>query len=253
MTVSDAPLPPADDDILAASFDSLSSDLAADIGLAYVSLDQPDQATALGSWSSGPAWSTIKVPLALAFLQEPGNEVDWSVRAAITASDNAAAQSIWDQLGGGSAAAQRVQDVLAAAGDRTTAVPSEVRRPGYSIFGQTNWALSKQAQFLAHAACDPRSAPVTNLMGQIVPGQDWGFGRVAGAHFKGGWGPGTDGLYLVRQFGVVPTPTGQIAVAVAAVADAGTFDSGTAVLDRVAAWLQANLDVMGGGACPTGS
>lgn len=246
-----APAPPSESGVLTTSFDELDSELGADIGLAYAPLGEPDRVNTLGEWSHGPAWSTIKVPLALAHLQESGG-VTSAMRSAITASDNAAAQSMWEDLGGGSVAAGKVQRVLAAAGDPSTVVPSEQRRPGFSIFGQTDWSLSDQARFIARTACDSTAAPVTTLMGEIVAGQRWGLGRIDGTSFKGGWGPGTDGLYLVRQFGVVPTRSGGVAVAVAAVSDSGGFGDGTAVLDRLADWLEAHLADIGGGRCPTG-
>lgn len=238
-------------DVLSASFDELAQQVGAEIGLAYAPLDHPEQAISLGSWSRGPAWSTIKVPLALALLQD-GASVTSAVRSAITASDNSAAESIWEQLGGGAVAADKVQAVLAEAGDPLTEVPSERRRSGFSVFGQTDWSVADQARFLARIACDPDAAPVTDLMGEIVSGQRWGLGTIDGTYFKGGWGPGTDGLYLVRQFGVVPTETGRVAVAIAAVADSGGFSDGTAVLDRLAGWLQDHLDEVGGGHCPSG-
>jgi hypothetical protein len=54
----------------------------------------------------------------------------------------------------------------------------------------------------------------------------------------GGWGPETDGRYLVRQMGVVDLPDRrQLVVAAAVVPDNGSFASGTAMLDRVAGWL----------------
>lgn len=205
-----------------------------------------------GPWSHGPAWSTSKVPLALALLQQNGGDTTASMRSAITASDNDAAESMWDAIGGGAEAAAKVQSVLAANGNPNTEVPSERRRAGFSIFGQTDWSLADQARFLAHVGCEPSSVPVTNLMGQIVSGQQWGLGAIEGAYFKGGWGPGTDGLYLVRQLGVVPTKTGQVAVAIAAVADSGSFGDGTSVLNRIATWLQDHLDEINGGHCPAG-
>lgn len=241
----DVPLAPPVDDPLPASFDHLSGEVAAQIGVAYAPVGQPDQVLALGAWPSGPAWSTSKVPLALALLRETG-EVTPSMRSAITASDNSSAEAMWDQLGGGSAAASKMMEVLAAAGNPQTEVPSERRRSGFSIFGQTDWSLADQARFLAREACDPQAAPVTDLMGQVVSGQRWGLGGIDGAQFKGGWGPGTDGLYLVRQFGVIPTATGRAAVAIAGVADSGGFGDGTAALDRVAAWVKDNVDVGGG-------
>jgi hypothetical protein len=241
-----------DNDALAASFDDFGSELGAEIGLAYASLAQPENVTLLGSWSGGAGWSTIKVPLALALLRETGGTVSPAMRSAITASDNAAAQSIWEKLGGGSVAAGKVQDVLAATGDPITVVPNELRRPGFSVFGQTEWSLVDQVRFLANVTCDAGAAPVTDLMGEIVSGQRWGLGTIDGALFKGGWGPEPDGLYLVRQYGVVPTKTGRVAVAIGAIVDSGGFSDGTEVLNRVARWLQAHLDGVGGGDCPPG-
>lgn len=248
---SAVPLVPVGNHALSASFNEFAQRIGAEIGLAYAPLDHPENVNFLGSWSSGPAWSTIKVPLALALLRERGI-VSSAMRSAITASDNAAAESIWEELGGGSVAANKVQTVLTDAGDPLTVVPSERRRSGFSVFGQTDWSVGDQARFLARVACDPDAASVTHLMGEIVSGQQWGLGAIEDAYFKGGWGPGTDGLYLVRQFGVVPTRTGHVAVAIAAVADSGGFGDGTAVLDRLAGWLQDHLDEVGGGRCPSG-
>ncbi|CAM3915970.1 hypothetical protein H7J08_23075 [Mycobacterium frederiksbergense] len=243
------PLSPPVEPSLASSFDEFAATLGADVGLAFAPLDQPDQVTFVGSWSHGPAWSTIKVPLALAVLQENGAVVTSAIQSAITVSDNGAAQSMWEELGGGVTAASKVQNVLDTAGDPGTIVPSELRRAGFSIFGQTDWALTDQARFLARTVCDPAAAPVIDLMGQISSGQQWGLGTIGGTRFKGGWGPGTDGLYLVRQFGVVPTPTGQIAVAVAAVPNSGGFGDGTAVLGSISSWLRTHLPEVGGGNC----
>lgn len=238
-------------DDLAASFQELSSGLDAQIGFAYAPLGQPDRVTLLGDWSSGPAWSTIKVPLALALLRETGTSSS-AMQSAITVSDNAAAQSMWEQLGGGDAAAGKIEEVLAEAGNPATDVPSELRRAGFSIFGQTDWSLADQARFLARTACDPQAAPVTDLMGQIASGQQWGLGTIDGTYFKGGWGPGTDGLYLVRQFGVVPTPTGRVAVALAAVANSGAFGDGTTALSRIATWVQEHAGDLDAGECQVG-
>lgn len=247
---AEPPAPSPVPDLLTQSFDELADELPGRIGLAFASISDPEQVTALGDWSHGPAWSTIKVPLAMALLRETGGIVGSDMASAITASDNSAAQSMWEQLGGGASAAGKVRDVLASGGNPTTIVPSEPQRPGFSIFGQTDWALTDQARFLADTACRPEAAPVTDLMREIVPGQQWGLGAVDGGYFKGGWGPGTDGLYLVRQFGVVPTKAGEVAVSIAAVSDSGGFGDGTAMLDRLTGWVQQHLDQLGGGQCP---
>ena len=247
------PSQPSDAVDLSAAFAELSTGLSADIGLAYAPVGAGGRVTTLGTWSSGPAWSTIKVPLALALLRQSGAQsLSGEMRSAITASDNGAAQSMWDELGAHQSAADKVQSILAEAGEPAPLVPSEVTRPGFSAFGQTRWPLSDQVRFLASAACDPRDAPVLELMGEVVPGQRWGLGTIDGSRFKGGWGPGTDGLYLVRQFGILGSPRGQVVVALAAVPDSGGFGDGTAVLNRMAAWLQEHLDEIGGGQCGSG-
>ena len=87
------------------------------------------------------------------------------------------------------------------------------------------------------------------LMGEIVAGQSWGIGSISGTKFKGGWGPSTDGKYLVRQIGVLKTPSGYVGVAIKAEAPSGSFDDGRAALDKVAGWLQEHLGSLPAGQC----
>lgn len=236
---------------LSADYPALDERVDARIGVAWAPVGRPQQAEALGWWTSGPAWSTIKVPLSIALLRENDDEsVTGAMRAAITASDNAAAQSIWNELGAHQSAAGKVEAVLAETGVNVV-VPSEVTRPGFSAFGQTDWSLVDQARFLAQAACEPRDQPVLGLMGEIVSGQQWGLGRLEGAQFKGGWGPGVDGRYLVRQFGIIHGDSGDVAVAIAAVANSGGFDDGTTALGQVAGWLADHRADLPGGLCRT--
>jgi hypothetical protein len=78
----------------------------------------------------------------------------------------------------------------------------------------------------------------------VTSSQRWGLGRIARARFKGGWGPDTHGRYLVRQFGLVPRGSQVIAVAVAVEPANGSFATGTAELDQVAAWLRSALPLL---------
>lgn len=239
---------PGPDVALSASFEQLRSELGSDVGLAYAPVGAQERVITLGTWSSGPAWSTIKIPLSLALMRELGGVINDSIEAAVTASSNQAAQSVWEQLGDPMTAASKVRAELTAAGDPDTQVQSEVVRSGFSAFGQTYWPLAAQTRFLAHIACDEQDAPVLDLMGRIVPGQRWGIGAIDGAKFKGGWGPGLSGGYLVRQYGLLETAAGQVAVAVAT-ATLGGFDAGIADLDRVATWLTDHLNSLPGGRC----
>ena len=233
----------------ATEFATLAVDLNAKAGIVVRALGTGPEPVTGGDWSTGTAWSTIKVPLAIAALREtdPPQATD-AMRAAITQSDNDAAESIWQSLGDPPAAAKKVEAVLAEAG-APTAVESRKVRPEFTAFGQTTWSLNDQATFLSSAACDPKNQPIMDLMGQISPDQSWGLGEIAGTKFKGGWGPSLEGSYLVRQLGVIPVRDGFAVVAVAVEPNSGSFDDGTLDLTQIATWLQQHTDLLPSGNC----
>ncbi|MBC2590734.1 hypothetical protein [Rhodococcus aetherivorans] len=157
-------------------FDSFARQLPAQVGLAIVPVGGGQVLTG-GTVMTDVAWSTIKVPLAIAALTADPAQAG-NVAAAITASDNDAAQAMWDDLGSGTAAATAVQQVLAEFGDPGTAVQPQVTRPGFTAFGQTIWPLTAQAQFAASLPCRDAADEVLTLMGQVSPGQSWGLGAL---------------------------------------------------------------------------
>ncbi len=240
---------PADGGQFATEFASFAAGLNATVGIVVRPLGEGPPPVTAGEWTTGTAWSTIKVPLAIAGLREtdPPQATD-AMRAAITQSDNDAAESIWQGLGDPATAAQKVEKVLADAG-APTVVESRKVRPEFTAFGQTNWSLADQATFLASAACNPNDQPVIDLMGQISGGQSWGLGTIPGAKFKGGWGPSLEGNYLVRQFGVIPVGDKFAVVAVAVEPRSGSFDDGTQELSQIAEWLQQHADLLPVGTC----
>ncbi len=220
---------------LEASFDQLSASVSADVGIAIA---RPDRTYALGGWSSGVAWSTIKVPLAIAALRCNWLRArDLAVKA-ITESDNRASEELWSGLGDPGDAARQVQGIIAESGDAETEVESRRLRRGYTAFGQTQWTLQRQARFAAELPSIDGAADVIDLMGNLTAGHRWGL-AAKGFAAKGGWGPGTDGEYLVRQFGIVPTPSGQWGVALAA--EAQVFETGVEVVNALADWLVSRL------------
>ncbi|MDV8022177.1 hypothetical protein [Rhodococcus sp. IEGM 1330] len=101
-------LPAAD---LAAEFGALESTAGGPIGLALVPVGGGPP-TVLGTWTSGVAWSTVKVPLAVAALRRGGDAALADATAAIESSDNAAAEALWGSLGDSAAAAAAVESVL---------------------------------------------------------------------------------------------------------------------------------------------
>jgi hypothetical protein len=202
-----------------------------------------------GDWTDGVAWSTIKVPLAIAAFREGGSIAGPSALSAIEHSDNAAAERLWSLLGPPIEAAQSVRAVLREGGDHLTQVQSERIRPGFTAFGQTHWNISQQTVFTAHLPCIPSAGKVIELMKNIAPDQQWGLARIPGAATKAGWGPDEKGTYLVRQLAVIPTPTGHAAVSVAAVPAAGSFADGITVLNQLAAWVTDHLAQLPSGHC----
>ncbi|WP_374024229.1 hypothetical protein [Mycobacterium sp. HNNTM2301] len=222
---------------LEASFDQLSAAVPAEVGIAIA---RQDRTYSLGRWWSGVAWSTIKVPLAIAALR-----CDWLLAKdlavkAITESDNHASERLWSGLGDPEEAARRVQGVIAEGGDTATVVESRRLRHGYTAFGQTQWTLQRQARFAAELPSIPDSSDVINLMQRLSSGHRWGL-AAKGFAAKGGWGPGMHGDYLVRQFGIVPTPSGQWGVALAARVHDGVLETGVDVLNAMSEWVLSRL------------
>lgn len=172
-------------------------------------------AVSVGGFTAGdnrpePAFSTMKVPLSIAALrQDPRMRPD--AEASVTRSDNPAAHRMFARV-----PAQSVAGVIAEAGSRTTSPP------GYQM--GTAWTTSDQAAFASGLRCVPGHEPVLEMMGRIVPHQRWGLGRIPGARFKGGWN-NYQGGYLARQFGLVPGPHGDIAVAITAHSPKGSQGS----------------------------
>jgi len=217
-------------------FESLERELGGRSGAAFSV--GGGRVTQVGTLVGGPAWSTIKVPLAIAALGQPG--AGPLAEEAITVSDNDAARALWELLGPPGAAAAAVESVLAAAGDPETRVQTEVVHPPYTSFGQTEWTLAAQQRFAAGLSAVPGAEAVLDLMRRIVPEQRWGFGAVApDAAFKGGWGP--DDRNLVRQFAIFELSGRTVAAAIASEPADGTYEAGAANLTRIAEWVMREL------------
>ena len=229
------------------AFDRIAAALPNGSGLAVAPIGRPDLLRTAGDLGTDVAWSTVKVPLAIAALRVAPDLTGVAERA-ITLSDNVAADALWAALGGEPGAAAAVEAVMAQAGDVTTRVPTSRERPGFSIFGQTRWSLDDQARFAAGLACLADAEPVLEMMERIDGSQQWGLGLVPGAGFKGGWGPSADGAgYLVRQFGVIDTRGGRAGVAIAA--RAADMDSGAALLSAIAVRIASEAGGLPGGDC----
>ncbi|WP_018119307.1 hypothetical protein [Corynebacterium mastitidis] len=216
--------------------------LSAPPGTAVVLAGESGVASA-GELEEGPAWSTSKIPLAIAALRAfpEDAQVAADVRAAIRVSDNEAAARLWAALGSPEEAGRAVQRVLADGGDERTRVETRVLRPGLSSFGQTAWSLEDQAAFARALPGLAGAGPVLDAMGEVAPEQSYGLGAVEGMRFKGGWGPDEEGRYTARQVGVKETPCGIVAVALAARPSDGSYESAQRLLTEAARALPPRL------------
>lgn len=234
---------------LAASFAALTRELGQPVGVSMAPVGG-GEVVSLGEQTPQVAWSTIKVPLALAAQRKNGRMPAES--PAIVASDNGSAEALWASLGTDQQAAAAVTAVLREGGDENSVVPSERRRPEFTIFGQTVWALPDAATFTANLPCLPDSEYVVSLMGQVAENQQWGIEVIPNRStaVKGGWGPSAGGGYVVRQIGLLTRKDGkQTAFALTTYAPGASLSSGIAALNRVGQWLGARLAALPAGRC----
>jgi hypothetical protein len=235
---------------------ALARRMPAETGVAIATLDG-GPVVSVGPEAPTAAWSTMKLPVIVTVLQArragalPGETEPTAVERdaigrAISASDNAAAQSLYGELtaryGDDHAATRRIDETLRLAGDARTHVNFRVSRPGFSSFGQTRWKLPDIARFyralaagrLLGAADDEL---VLGAMADVDANQRWGahavsWPRGGAALVKGGWGPTPAGAYDVLQVAIVRGET-KLILAFATVAP--TFAAGQERLTGLAA------------------
>lgn len=208
-----------------------------------------------GDLSSISAWSTSKIPIAERILADAGGPNGISatqrsnINAAITLSDNDAAAALFSDLeashGGLQGASDAVGEMLRQAGDDQTVISTQ-GRDTFTSYGQTDWSLEEQNKYMAALAggCISDSASRNYLFDEMsqVTSDTWGFGSAGvPAKWKGGWGPGTDGKYLVRQMGTMEIGGEEAVVTLAAIPDDGSFESGQAMATSIASWAATNL------------
>lgn len=158
------------------------------------SLFDGTHATNSGSGGALPAWSTIKVPIALTAWEHCDDKefVLEQTTAAIEWSDNDAAYALWSCIGSPDEASRLVGEEIAASGVTVHVEPA---------FGTTIWPVPAQARYAQHLASVPADNPVIQEMHKIDQEHSYGLGTIADLPFKGGWSDATDGSFHVRQLG----------------------------------------------------
>lgn len=239
-------------DAAAGSFEQVAASLDGEVG-AVIGPPASSEAVSFGSLESGSAWSTSKVPIALRVLEDAGGPSGLSsvqaeqMRSALILSDNEAAAALFSDLerahGGIGGASAAVDEVLREGGDESTQISTQGRGE-FSTYGQTEWSLANQQRFMSSLAAGcvgsaQSSDYVLDLMGE-VSSDNWGLGSAGlPASWKGGWGPGIDGGYLVRQMGILYVGEKQAVVTMAARPADGQFATGESMATTIAQWLAA--------------
>ncbi|MGV3160829.1 hypothetical protein ACEE23_07080 [Corynebacterium sp. 32222D000AT] len=198
-----------------------------DVGVAVAT---PDELISAGTTTGFAAWSTAKVPIAIAACQA-GTAGPDLVEAAITYSDNDSAQALWGSLGPAETAVEQTQAVLREGGDTVTKVQGKLTRDGFTPFGQTEWGLEEQATFAAQLPEVDDADAVIEAMQTPDPLQDYGLRAIPGAAIKGGWGPDDDGFYSVVQLGHVKLDGKEVGMAVFSRPADGTYEAAQEQLD----------------------
>jgi hypothetical protein len=232
------------------SFRSLANSLSGAEGVAVSRTGFGQHVERAGSLRSAVAWSTSKVPVAMAVIARGGAQAQQlNLFRAITASDNTAALELWSSLGNSDQAAAAADAQLRTGGDNHTTIESRsLRGDAYTPFGQTAWTLTDQARFTAGMVCSTAGKEVLRLMSQVAPEQRWGLGDAGGSPAsKGGWGPGSQpgiaGGDLDRQMGVITVRGRQLAVAIATQPSDGAHATGISNLTAITRWLVSHAGV----------
>ncbi len=173
----------------------------------------------VGETTGLEAWSTAKVPIALAVIRQGlGDEFAHEISESLRISDNDDATTLWESLGPDETTrAQAVDDVLRKAGDNNTLFNKT--DSSQQEFGLTIWDVSDQVIFLENMPCLTGADQIINDLSNIDESQKWGIGIFSGAVFKGGWGPSQHG-FVSRQFGwFINKENARVIVAIAVLAD----------------------------------
>ncbi|AWB85019.1 hypothetical protein C3E79_03470 [Corynebacterium liangguodongii] len=228
-------------DALARVADSVAAAYGGSVGIAVAGAGE----TLVGGDDGAyPAWSTIKVPIAIAAQRVAPADAQALAPAMIQASDNAAAESLWSVI-----TPPDVDAVLADTGVQASVNTTKLR-PEFSVFGQTLLTASQEATLASHLACVAGAGPVLTLMGSVNADQAYGLGHLPGARLKGGWGPDVQGSYQVRQLARVANSRGEdVALAITVLPADGTYATGQAMANEAANQLAPLLDALPTAAC----
>lgn len=202
---------------VAEKIQKIANDYGVHVEAAWV--DPASGVQRVGETAGLEAWSTAKVPIALAVVgQGLGEKFAHEISESLRISDNDDAATLWESLGSDETTrAKAVDDLLREAGDKNTAFKNADGTQ--KQFGLTIWDVSDQVIFLSNMPCLTGADQIINDLSNIDDSQKWGMGILPNAVFKGGWGSGQHG-FVSRQFGwFTNSENARVIVALAVLAD----------------------------------
>lgn len=93
-------------------------------------------------------------------------------------------------------------------------------------------------------ACIDGAGPVLHQMRDLGGNQQGGLASFPDVASKGGWGPESDGGFLVRQVALVGNSSGKFGASLAAEPADGSFETAKGMLNALGAWLNHHRDDM---------
>ena len=184
-----------------------------------------------GSVGVMPAWSTIKVPIAVAaqeYCEYDDETLQDLTSASIEWSDNDSATSLWTCIGPDEEASRIVGEEISKGGMSVEVEP---------YFGTTPWPVPAQARYAHHLGSLPDNHPVITEMHKIDPEHSYGLGTIDGLPFKGGWSDADDGSWHSRQLGFTTVDDKIYGIAIAARSVDGSEADCQEALGEIAGFL----------------
>jgi hypothetical protein len=201
----------------------VSKDYDAKVGVA---ISAGEEKISAGDKGEGPAWSTIKVPIAITALQDGADPS--LVDLAIKESDNDAAYALWSQVQWEEGVASEAVEKLLREHGSNASIEDDA-------FGYSTWPLQEQANFGAQLPCIKEAEYVHEVLNDIVEWQNVGLSKHTSTRAKSGWGLDENSNdYTFRQFGVHEKDGKRVGVALSVIVEGEDYESGSAAIDDLA-------------------
>ncbi|MER0081913.1 hypothetical protein ABRP84_07355 [Corynebacterium sp. KPL2861] len=202
---------------------AVSKDYDAKVGVA---ISAGEEKISAGDKGEGPAWSTIKVPIAITALQDGADPS--LVDLAIKESDNDAAYALWSQVQWEEGVASEAVEKLLREHGSNASIEDDA-------FGYSTWPLQEQANFGAQLPCIKEAEYVHEVLNDIVEWQNVGLSKHTSTRAKSGWGLDENSNdYTFRQFGVHEKDGKRVGVALSVIVEGEDYESGSAAIDDLA-------------------